>query len=38
MNDNPENNILMSENIRQKKRTVLEYIHQNILELLIFFV
>ena len=25
MNDNPENKILMSENIRQKRLTILEY-------------
>ena len=25
MNDNPKNNILMSENIRQKRLTILEY-------------
>ena len=25
MNDNPKNNILMSENIRQKRLTIMEY-------------
>ena len=25
MNDNPKNNILMSENIKQKRLTILEY-------------
>ena len=25
MNDNPKNNILLSENIRQKRLTILEY-------------
>ena len=25
--DNPKNNILMSENIRQRRITILEYIH-----------
>ena len=52
MNDNLKNKILMSENIRQKRLTILEYfdpyiyhhyrddkyMHQNIPELLVFFV
>ena len=46
MNDNPKNNILLSENIRQKKRlTILEYFdtyichhyQPNFPELLVFF-
>ena len=45
MNQNPKNNILMFENIRQKRLTILKYfdvyndekyIHQNISELLVF--
>ena len=41
MNDNPKNNILLSENIRQRRLTILEYfdkyMHRNIPELLVFF-
>ena len=43
MNDNPRNNILMSENIRQKRLTIVEYLdaynmHRNTPELLLFLV